>query len=138
MYCGNCGEKIDEKDSFCPSCGKSLVGDGRAELYSFGPWGTGVCFSRPGFLTLIQKNNTKIVLTKDRISGYSTLTNSERFQIPYNTIVAMEIFDYLLWKVLLIQYQDGQKRLEFSIMGTVANHQSIIMADSFVKAHRHF
>jgi hypothetical protein len=138
MYCGDCGAKVDEKDSFCASCGKSLVADDRAELYSFGPWGTGVCFSRPGFLTLIQKNNTKIMLTNDRLSGYSMLTNSERFQIPYKAIVMTEIFDYLLWKVLWIQYQEGQKKLEVSIMGTATNHQSITMADNFVKAHRRF
>jgi len=136
MFCGNCGAKVDEKDSFCASCGKSLVANPQTELYSFGPWGTGICFSRPGFLTMIQRNNTKIVLTNEGVSGYSSFTNSERFQIPYSAIVATEIFDYILWKVLWIQYRDGQKNLEVSIMGTAANHQSIVTAQNIVKAHR--
>ena len=136
MYCGYCGAKVGEKDGFCSFCGKSLVADVRTELYSFGPWGTGVCFSRPGFLTLIQRNNTKIVLTNYGISGYSTLTNSERFQIPYNAIVTTEIFDYMLWKVLWIQYREEQRNLEVSIMCTIAHHQSIALADNLVKTHR--
>jgi hypothetical protein len=39
------------------------------ELYSFGPMGVGICFSRPGFFATIAKNITRVVLTIKRIYG---------------------------------------------------------------------
>jgi hypothetical protein len=135
MYCGNCGTKVGEKVSFCSTCGKNLVKETQNDLYSFGPFGTGICFSRPGFLSLIQKNNTKIVVTNNGISGYSTFRNSVRFEIAYSSIVATEIFDYLLWKVLWIKYRDGQKSSEVSIMCTAAYHQQIVVANNLVNSH---
>jgi zinc-ribbon domain len=135
MNCPNCGEKINEHDNFCTACGKNLTNSQETVIYSFGPWGTGICLSKPSFLTMIQKNITKIELTDQRISGYSTPTKP-RFEIPYNSIIGMEPFDYMLWKVLWLRYQDAQKVAEISIMGTATNHQHIINIQNIIETHR--
>jgi hypothetical protein len=136
MFCSNCGSKTAENDSFCSKCGKSLVPNTETELLSFGPWGTGISNSHPTFTTIIQKNNTKITLTNNTITGYSTHNNKKRFQIPYDNIVATETYDYMLWKVLWIKYQDQQKTTEVSIMGTLTNHQNIAEANNIIKTHK--
>ena len=135
MSCPHCGQKVGDKDTFCSACGKRLSANQEAVLHSFGPWGTGVCFSRPGFFTVIHNNDTKIVLTERCISGYSSFTNSTRFQVPYEAITATELFDYLLWKVLWIQYREKEKTREVSIMGTVTNHRQITQAFNLVRTH---
>jgi hypothetical protein len=71
---------------------KNLNKQQETVLYSFGPFGTGICFSKPTFFTVIQKNNTRIELTNTKISGYSTFSNKPRFEIPYDSIIAMESF----------------------------------------------
>lgn len=48
------------------------------ELYSFGPMGVGICFSRPGFFTAIAKNITRVVLTNKRIYGVPPRTVFQR------------------------------------------------------------
>ena len=136
MNCTNCGEKINEQDNFCTACGKKLTNKQDTVLYSFGPWGTGVCFSKPSFFTVIQKNNTRIELTDHTISGYSTFTNKPRFEIPYNSIIAEEIFDYMLWRVLWIRYQEAEKTAEVSIMCTITNHQNITNTHNVIETHR--
>jgi hypothetical protein len=136
MSCPICGEKINEQDNFCTSCGKSITKIQDRVIYSFGPWGTGICFSKPSFFTMIQKNNTRIELTDQKISGYSTFSRKPRFEISYNSISAQETFDYMLWKVLWIRYQDAQRTAEVSIMGTATNHQNITNIQSIMQAHR--
>jgi hypothetical protein len=136
MNCPNCGEKINEQDKFCAACGKNLTKEQDTVLYSFGPFGTGICFSKPSFFTLIQKNNTRIELTNQKISGYSPSTNKPRFEIPYNSIISEEIFDYMLWKVLWLRYQEAQKTPEVSIMCTISNHQNITNIHNLIEAHR--
>ncbi len=133
MSCSNCGQKINEQANFCIACGKKLAKEPETVLYSFGPWGTGICFSKPSFFSVIQKNNTRIELTKEKISGYSTFTNKPRFEVAYNSIIAEEIFDYMLWKVLWIRYQDTQKTAEVSIMCTISNHQNITNAHNVIE-----
>jgi hypothetical protein len=136
MSCPSCGAKVGENDNFCSACGKNLKREEETELFSFGPWGTGVCFSRPSFLTMIQKNDTKIVFTNRRISGYSSFTNSLRFQVPYEAIISEEVFAYMLWRVLWIQYQDGAKTREVSIMCTAGNHEHIAKAYDLIVAQK--
>jgi hypothetical protein len=136
MNCPNCGAKISEQDNFCAACGKNLSKNQETVIYSFGPWGTGICNGKPSFFTLIQKNNTRIELTDQKISGYATLSGKPRFAIPYNSIIAQEIFDYMLWKALWMRYQDAQKTAETSIMGTATNHQHITNIQNIIQTHR--
>jgi len=139
MLCPSCGVKVDERNLFCSACGKSLPGNQETELYSFGPWAVNVCFSRPGTFVMMQKNNTKIVLTNQQIYGSSTFNNSKRFQVPYPTILAIENFDYSLnlgpWKVLWIKYVEPQKIKEVSIMCFGPNSEYIAKAFDIINVH---
>ena len=138
MFCQSCGVQVDERDLFCSACGKSLSGNQENQLYSFGPWLVNVCFSRPGTFVLMQKNNTKIVLTNQQIYGSSTFNNSKRFQVPYPTILALENFVYTLnlgrWNVLWIKYMEPEKIKEVSIMGFGANSANITEAFKIINA----
>jgi hypothetical protein len=107
MFCQNCGSKVEGQEVFCNSCKKNVPNNQETELYAFGPWLVNVCFSRPKTFALMQKNNTKIVLTNQQIYGTSTFNSSLRFQVPYPTILDIETFDFLLnlgpWSVLWIK-----------------------------------
>jgi len=120
MFCPSCGTNAKEGDLFCTSCGKSFAASQEIELHSFGPWGVNTCFSRPGTFVWMQKNNTKVILTNQRISGLSSFNNSPRFQVNYSDIIAKENFDYRLnlgpWKVLWLKYREAEKIKEVSIM----------------------
>jgi hypothetical protein len=133
MFCPSCGKSIGERDLFCTACGKSLTGDQEAELFSFGPWGVSVCFRRPGFFVLTQQNNTKIVLTSKQIYGIASFSGKLRFKIPFSEITSKENINYALFKVLYLQYQEGEKTKEVSIMGNLANYSNISRAYEFVQ-----
>src|SRR4030066_1267199 len=135
MFCPNCGMKIGEQDRFCSACGKSLTDEvNETELYSFGPWGVIVCFSRPGLFVWTQRNNTKILLTNRRIYGSSIFkTDSLRFQVPYDALLVTETFNFILWKVLWIQYREIEKIREVSIMCTPFNSYHITRAHELVQ-----
>jgi hypothetical protein len=137
MFCPSCGATVGEKDLFCTTCGKSLSSQ-ETEVYSFGPFGVNVCFSRPGTFVLMQKNNTKVVLTNQKIYGLSIFNNSTRFQVPYTLILAKEIFDYRLnlglWKVIWIKFMEREKTKEVSIMGFGSNSANIVKAFDIVSA----
>jgi hypothetical protein len=139
MFCQNCGVKVDERDLFCSACGKSLHGSPETELYSFGPWLVNFCFSRPGTFVWMHKNDTKIVLSNQRIYGLSTLSNSTRFQVSYSTILARETFDYRLnlglWNVLWIKYREAEKIKEVSIMCFGSNSAHITEAFKIISSH---
>jgi hypothetical protein len=138
MFCSSCGVQVDEQDLFCKACGKSLSGNQEIVLQSFGPWGVNVCFNRPGTFVLMQKNNTKIVLTNQQIYGSSTFNNSIRFRVLYPAILAMESFDYTFnlgpWKVLWIKYMEPKKVREVSIMCFGPNSPNISEAFKIVGA----
>ena len=136
MNCPCCGTKINEQDRFCAACGKNLTTQQGAARYSFGPFGTGVCFGKPSFFVTIEKNITRIEWTDSKISGTATLSNKPRFEIPYDSILDEEIFDYMLWKVLWLRYQEAEKTVEVSIMGTVSNHQNITNIYSMIEAYK--
>lgn len=113
------------------------------ELYSFGPMGVRICFSRPGFFTTMAKNITKIVLTDKRIYGepktigtFSFFKNKAGFQVPYNSIVSTELFNYFLNKGLYIQYRDAEKTKEVSIICTALNSQHVSQAYELVQKAR--
>jgi hypothetical protein len=139
MFCQGCGVEVGQQDVFCKSCGKSLPSNQETELYSFGPWLVNVCFSRPGTFVLMQKNDTKIVLTNQQIYGSSTFNNSLRFQVPYPTILAIENFDFHLnlgpWKVLWIKYLTPQKIKEVSIMCFGSDSEHIAKAFNIISLH---
>lgn len=139
MFCQSCRAQNAERDLFCSACGKSLSGNQETELYSFGPWAVNVCFSRPGTFVMMQKNNTKIVLTNQQIYGSSTFNNSIRFQVPYSKILAIENFDYSLnlgpWKVLWIKYMEPEKIREVSIMCFAPNSANITEAFKIISTH---
>ncbi len=139
MSCPSCGVNVRERDLFCTACGKKLPGNQETELYSFGPMLVNVCFGRPGTFVLMHKNDTKIILTNQRIYGSSSLTNSTRFQVPYSAILAKESFDYRLnfglWNVLWLKYKEGEKIKEVSIMCFGPNSLQINDALKIVNAH---
>jgi hypothetical protein len=163
MSCPSCGIQVGEQDRFCSYCGKSLTRESltveqETELFSFGPVGVNVCFSRPPRFVGMQQN-TRIVVTNRQIRGsnYSIFgAGSLLFQVPYNDILAKEIFDFKswsledaemyfgLWKVLWIKYRDeGEVPLwikEVSIMvrkGVLSNSQDVERAyDLIQKANR--
>ena len=75
------------------------------ELYSFGPMGVRICFSRPGFFTPVARNITRVVLTDRRIYGVHRgslpfFKDKASFQVPYASIVSMEQFGFFLNKGL--------------------------------------
>ena len=139
MFCQNCGTKVEGQDGFCKSCGTNVPSNQEIELYSFGPWLVNVCFSRPRTFALMQKNNTKIVLTNQQIYGASTFNSSLRFQVPYPTIIFTENFDYLLnlgpWSVLWIKYMEPRGIKEVSIMCFGPNSEHIAKAFSIINLH---
>jgi len=139
MFCPSCGVNVGERDLFCTACGRKLSSNQETELYSFGPGLVNVCFGRPGTFVLMHKNDTKIVLTNQRIYGSSTLTNSTRFQISYSDILAKESFDYRLnfglWNVLWLKYKEAEKIKEVSIMCFGPNSANIIEAFRIIGAN---
>jgi hypothetical protein len=107
------------------------------KLYSFGPIGVRICFSRPGFFTPVVRNITKIVLTDKRIIGEPKMTGTlpffkekASFQVPYNSIVSTEQFGFFLNKGLYIQYRDAEKTKEVSI---ISSGQNISRADEIIQ-----
>ena len=127
MLCPNCGADVSGQDQYCSACGKSLTGGEEAVLHSFGPFGVNVCFSRPGVFVWMQKNNTKIFVTNRRVCGASahSLSDSMRFQVPFGAILAKEKFKFGLWTVVWVQYREGEKIKEVSIMCTTFNAHNI-------------
>jgi len=139
MLCPSCGVNVNDEDLFCAACGKSLASNQETQLYSFGPLLVNICFSRPGTFVLMQKNNTRIVLTNQRIYGLSTLTNSTRFEIFYFNILAKENFNYRLnfgpWSVLWINYREAEKTKEVSIMCSGSNSAHISEALRIINSY---
>lgn len=129
MFCPSCGVNVGERDLFCTACGKRLSCNREIEVYSFGPALVNVCFGRPGTFVMMHKNDTKIVLTNQRIYGSSALTDSTRFRVSYSDILAKESFDYRLnfglWTVLWLKYRDADKIKEVSIMCFGSNSPNI-------------
>ncbi|MFB3888082.1 MAG: zinc ribbon domain-containing protein [Candidatus Bathyarchaeia archaeon] len=128
MSCPNCGATINDPASFCPLCGKALHDQRETVLYEFGPFGVNVCFRRPSFFTVTQRNNTKIVLTNRRVYGVSTFTGKSRFDVPYEAVVNIEVFNYLLYRVLWLQYRKSDKLAEVSVMCAAAHQHHIARA----------
>jgi len=107
-------------------------------VYRFGPWGTGVCFKRPSFFTVLHKNNTIITATDRRICGESTFKRGTlRFNVPYNEVRSMDVFGYMLWKVLWLQYQEVDKLLEVSIMCPSTKAQHIHWLHEYLQKSTH-
>jgi hypothetical protein len=76
------------------------------------------------------ENSAIIVLTNRRIYGKPTgralfFKDKVRFEVPYRAIVAIEQFTFSLRKALWIQYRDGEKVKEISIMCSIFNNQHI-------------
>jgi hypothetical protein len=135
MFCSNCGKPTKTADQFCSACGTRLASAMEERtLDAFGPMGTGVCFKRPSFFTVIQKNDTRIVVTDKRICGESTFKpGSLRFNVPYSEVVTLDVFGYMLWKVLWLQYNHAGKLLEVSIMATPTNAQHITWIHEYLQ-----
>jgi hypothetical protein len=98
------------------------------ELYSFGPMGVRVYFSRPGFFTPMARNITRIVLTDKRIIGEPKrignlpfFKDKAGFQVSYNSIVSTERFSFFFKKGLYIRYRDAEKTKEVSIISSGQN-----------------
>jgi hypothetical protein len=73
---------------------------------------------------MMHKNDTKIMLTNRRVYGSSIHLNSQRFEVPYSTIVATEVYDFRPnlgnGKVFWIKYQEPDKSKEESIMSMLS------------------
>jgi hypothetical protein len=105
------------------------------ELYSFGPLGVKTCFSRPSMFAWTSKNMAKITLTNRRIYGAPKgfliptkllpFKGSAQFEVPYDSILAIEEVRLGLWKGLWIQYQAEGKSKEVSILCDATNYQNI-------------
>lgn len=140
MYCSKCGARIGETDRFCPECGKGASDMASSEteereLYSFGPLGVTICFSRPTMFALTFRNMTRIVLTDERIYGFpkGSLAPTEllpfkskaQFQVPYEAILATEQISVGLQKGVWIQYREEGKLKEVSILCSPINSHHI-------------
>jgi len=87
------------------------------EVYSFGPMGVIICFRRPSIFTWKLNNMTRITLTNLRIYGSTPLFKSlVQFQVPYDSILAIEQTSFGLTKGFWIQYRDQDKIKEVSIL----------------------
>ena len=139
MYCSKCGARIGEADRFCRECGRG-VGDETAseaderELYSFGPLGVRIFHSRPSVFAWSILNMTRIVLTDKRIYGFPKgaliptkllFKSSARFQVPYESIVATEHVGLGFQEGVWIQYREGGKLKEVSILCSPVNSYHI-------------
>lgn len=133
-YCPNCGTHVNENDFFCSSCGKALIENQQPEstLLSFGPLGISVCFSRPGIFVITQQNNTQINLTDRRIYGVASFSGKLRFEVSLKAITYSENINYMLFKVLYIQYQEAEKAREVSIMGNFAHNDNILQVYTLI------
>jgi len=147
MSCSKCGTKLSESDRFCPACGNSArdVSGGpeqESELYSFGPMGVKLCFGRPSMFAWTFKNMTKVTLTNRGIygspKGFLALPfkSSAEFQVPYNTILAVEHVSLGLWKGVWIQYRDENKTKEVSILCDLTNSHHIPKVYELLQAAR--
>ncbi len=137
MTCSRCGNRTGNEDRFCSFCGASLTDAPEIVLYTFGPWGTGVCFKRPSFFTVIQKNDTLITATDRRIYGESTFKRGTlRFNVRHDAVRLTEVFSYMMWKGLWIQYQEADKVFEVSIMCPSTNAQHINWLCEFLQTSR--
>jgi len=110
------------------------------ELYSFGPMGVGICFSRPTFFTTIAKNMTRVVLTNKRIYGVPQgpfFKGKARFEVPYDSIISIEQFRLHTNKVLWIQYREAEKTREVSIICYGFNSQHASQAYELLQKTMH-
>jgi hypothetical protein len=148
MYCSQCGAKIGETDMFCPKCGKGSSDKTTSEteereLYSFGPLGVIICYSRPTMFALTYRNMTRVMLTDYRIYGFpkGSLAPTEmipfkskaHFQVPYETILATEQVSFGLQKGVWIQYRAGEKLKEVSILCSPVNSHHIAKTYELLK-----
>ena len=132
--CSNCENQVNENDNFCSVCGKALIETQNKEsaIFSFGPWGISVCFSRPGLFVLTQQNNTRIILTNRRIYGVASFSGKIRFEVSLKAITYSENTTFALFKVLYIQYREGERVKEVSIMGNFVNYCNIARASDLI------
>jgi hypothetical protein len=107
------------------------------KVYSFGPLGVMICFSRPRIFAWRLNNMTEITLTNRRIYGSTPLFKSlVQFQVPYDSILAIEQVGFGLTKGFWIQYRDQDKIKEVSILGVPIFSTSISKAYDLLQATR--
>jgi hypothetical protein len=107
------------------------------EVYSFGPMGVMIFFSRPSTFAWRRTNMTKITLTDRRIYGSTPLfKRSVQFQVPYDSILAMEQTSFGLSKGFWIQYRDQDKIKEVSILGGLIFSPNISKAYDLLQTAR--
>lgn len=136
VSCPSCGNRADAENRFCSVCGKALNAEPENEkvLLSFGPMDVSVCFKRPGFFVLTQRNDTKIVLTNKRIYGLSSFSGKPRFDVQYNAITSKENTKYNFFRVLYLQYRENKNAKEVSIMGGPTNYSNVARAYELIPA----
>lgn len=131
---------MSETDRFCHECGRgacdiTVSETDERELYSFGPLGVGIFHGRPSMFAWSILNMTRIVLTDRRIYGFPKgamiptkmllFKSSAQFQVPYESIVATELVCLGFQKGVWIQYREGGKLEEVSMLCSPVNSYHI-------------
>jgi hypothetical protein len=98
---------------------------------AFGPFGYEHCFGRPGLFVWMQKNNTEFYVTTRRLCG---LRRGEVvLEVPLAWIGNLQVFPFMLGRVLWVQYWDGSAWKELSILGASLCHAQIDRAHELLR-----
>lgn len=124
VYCERCGAVLPAHAPGCPvGAGGSEEAGAEQTLLAFGPLGYEHCFGRPGLFVWMQKNNTEFYVTSRRICGLRW--GKVVFEIPLGSVGNLQVFPYMLGRVLWVQYWDGSAWKELSVLGSALCHAQI-------------
>lgn len=124
VYCERCGAALPAHVPGCPAgAGGGDHAGSEQTLLAFGPLGYEHCFGRPGLFVWMQKNNTEFYVTTRRICGLRR--GKVVFEILLGSIGKVQVFPFMLTRVLWVQYWDGISWKELSIAGTALCHAQI-------------
>lgn len=111
--------------------GVACTDAGERTLLAFGPLGYEHCFGRPGLFVWMRKNNTEFYVTDRRLCGLRR--GKVVFEIPLASIGNLQVFPFMLARVLWVQYWDGSAWKELSVLGTALCHAQIDSAFALLR-----
>lgn len=124
VYCERCGAVLPAHAQGCPAGGAGAADAGVEQtLLTFGPLGYEHCFGRPGLFVWMQKNNTEFYVTNRRICGLRR--GKVVFEVPLGAIGNLQVFPFMLARVVWVQYWDGSAWKELSVLGSALCHAQI-------------
>lgn len=130
--CPRCGGHPAAHAPGCAAAPREMAAvEAEQTLLAFGPLGYEHCFGRPGLFVWMQKNNTEFVLTNRRVCGMRRGT--VLFEIPLGWIGNLQVFPFMLGRVLWVQYWDGSAWKELSILGAALCHAQIDRAHEVLR-----